>query len=138
MEESFKLKNFSEMKTPAELKAKAEEYISKVYKDSPITLNIKALDLRHMDTSIDQFKVGLKFRVLSTPHDIDITLTCTAISYDFVNIENTNLTLTTYDSAPSYELTSASVTSTIAETNKKGGAISQAYKAITEGDDWLK
>ena len=78
---------------PAELKAKAEEYMTHAYFDPESTFSIRAIDLNFYNSELSHFSIGSKFQVISPPHGLDTTLTCLAIAYDLENIENTKLTI---------------------------------------------
>jgi hypothetical protein len=132
--------NFAGIKDAAALKAAAETYFARVYKEPEINLEIKAIDLHFFNATLDRFMVGYKYRAISPPHDIDVELTCLSIEYDFENIENTTLTLGEFSSAPAVQLTSGQgISSAVGKVSggKSGGAIGQAYKHITEGKDLL-
>ena len=87
--------SFDKCPTPGELLTKAQKYMGLNYKELPITFTIKAIDLHLLGATLDQFEVGHKYRVISPPHNIDTTLTCLSIDYDFINPENTSLVIGT-------------------------------------------
>lgn len=139
--------NFPGMTTPAALKAAAEAYFLRTYKEPPITFTVKALDLMLLGIAVDGFTVGKTYHVISLPHAIDGVLTCLAISYDFENIENTQLTIGDLITTPegrNLAGTGGSSGATLSKAvgtavgGKSGGTVGQTFKHITEGDDWLK
>ena len=60
-----------------------------------ITITISAVDLHLLDVNAESFHVGDKVRVVSPPHGIDAEYTCTAISLDLVNPDQSEYTFGT-------------------------------------------
>jgi phage minor structural protein len=60
-----------------------------------ITITISAVDLHLLDVNAESFHVGDKVRVISPPHGIDAEYTCTAISLDLVNPDQSEYTFGT-------------------------------------------
>lgn len=60
-----------------------------------ITITISAVDLHLLDVNAESFRVGDKVRVVSPPHGIDVEYTCTAISLDLVNPDQSEYTFGT-------------------------------------------
>ena len=72
----------------------AKENLQKRLKEK-ITITISAVDLHLLDVNAESFRVGDKVRVVSPPHGIDAEYTCTAISLDLVNPDQSEYTFGT-------------------------------------------
>lgn len=72
----------------------AKENLQKRLKET-ITITISAVDLHLLDVNAESFHVGDKVRVISPPHGIDAEYTCTAISLDLVNPDQSEYTFGT-------------------------------------------
>ena len=72
----------------------AKENLQKRLKET-ITITISAVDLHLLDVNAESFHVGDKVRVVSPPHGIDAEYTCTAISLDLVNPDQSEYTFGT-------------------------------------------
>lgn len=72
----------------------AKENLQKRLKET-ITITISAVDLHLLDVDAEAFHVGDKVRVVSPPHGIDAEYTCTAISLDLVNPDQSEYTFGT-------------------------------------------
>ena len=72
----------------------AKENLQKRLKET-ITITISAVDLHLLDVNAESFRVGDKVRVVSPPHGIDVEYTCTAISLDLVNPDQSEYTFGT-------------------------------------------
>lgn len=72
----------------------AKENLHKRLKET-ITITISAVDLHLLDVNAESFHVGDKVRVISPPHGIDAEYTCTAISLDLVNLDQSEYTFGT-------------------------------------------
>ncbi len=72
----------------------AKENLQKRLKET-ITITISAVDLHLLDVNAESFHVGDKVRVVSLPHGIDAEYTCTAISLDLVNPDQSEYTFGT-------------------------------------------
>lgn len=72
----------------------ARENLQKRLKEK-ITITISAVDLHLLDVNAESFRVGDKVRVVSPPHGIDAEYTCTAISLDLVNPDQSEYTFGT-------------------------------------------
>lgn len=81
-------------KDAAKLLEMAKENLQKRLKET-ITITISAVDLHLLDVNAESFHVGDKVRVVSPPHGIDAEYTCTAISLDLVNPEQSEYTFGT-------------------------------------------
>lgn len=60
---------------------RAVEYIHKTCTDLPEQITLTAIDLRNLDTSIEQMKIGCDIHVKSKPHAIDRHMKCISIDY---------------------------------------------------------
>lgn len=81
-------------KDAAKLLEMAKENLQKRLKET-ITITISAVDLHLLDVDAEAFHVGDKVRVVSPPHGIDAEYTCTAISLDLVNPDQSEYTFGT-------------------------------------------
>lgn len=81
-------------KDAAKLLEMARENLQKRLKEK-ITITISAVDLHLLDVNAESFRVGDKVRVVSPPHGIDAEYTCTAISLDLVNPDQSEYTFGT-------------------------------------------
>lgn len=63
--------------------------------EETITITISAVNLHLLDVNAESFHVGNKVRVVSLPHGIDAEYTCTAISLDLVNPDQSEYTFGT-------------------------------------------
>lgn len=81
-------------KDAAKLLEMAKENLQKRLKET-ITITISAVDLHLLDVDAESFHVGDKVRVISPPHGIDAEYTCTAISLDLVNPDQSEYTFGT-------------------------------------------
>lgn len=81
-------------KDAAKLLEMAKENLQKRLEEK-ITITISAVDLHLLDVNAESFRVGDKVRVVSPPHGIDAEYTCTAISLDLVNPDQSEYTFGT-------------------------------------------
>ena len=81
-------------KDAAKLLEMAKENLQKRLQET-ITITISAVDLHLLDVDTEAFHVGDKVRVVSPPHGIDTEYTCTAISLDLVNPDQSEYTFGT-------------------------------------------
>lgn len=81
-------------KDAAKLLEMAKENLQKRLRET-ITITISAVDLHLLDVDAEAFHVGDKVRVVSPPHGIDAEYTCTAISLDLVNPDQSEYTFGT-------------------------------------------
>lgn len=81
-------------KDAAKLLEMAKANLQKRLKET-ITITISAVDLHLLDVNAESFHVGDKVRVVSPPHAIDAEYTCTAISLDLVNPDQSEYTFGT-------------------------------------------
>lgn len=81
-------------KDAAKLLEMAKENLQKRLEEK-ITITISAVDLHLLDVDAETFHVGDKVRVVSPPHGIDAEYTCTAISLDLVNPDQSEYTIGT-------------------------------------------
>ena len=81
-------------KDASKLLEMAKENLQKRLKET-ITITISAVDLHLLDVNAESFHVGDKVRVVSLPHGIDAEYTCTAISLDLVNPDQSEYTFGT-------------------------------------------
>lgn len=84
----YKTESYSSATTPSELMALGLAYIDANYKIDPFSVTVKALDISMIDSTIGAIHVGSTVTVVSQPHGLRETLTCTSIEYDIQNPEN--------------------------------------------------
>ena len=88
----FKVVSWDDITSEFELKRKAYEYLNEnIGQQNTISLN--AVDLHLLDPTIESINVGEYVRVISTPHDTDITLLCSGQTIDLLKPENDSFTL---------------------------------------------
>lgn len=97
-------------------------------------LELTAIDLHHLNVSIDAFNVGDKVRCISTPHNIDMWLIVKSIDVDIDNPANTKIKL-----IPSIDSISdeKSLTDKNEDSNKKSDEIEKTVKEYTPSDNDL-
>ena len=83
----FKVEKFDKIEDPSLLKAKAEEYLENLINQN-ITIELKAIDLHLLDSSIESFNLNDYIHVISIPHNFDSTLLCKKITLDLLKPEN--------------------------------------------------
>ena len=88
----FKAITWDDVTDAENLKRKAEAYLDEIIKDK-ITLELNAIDLNLLDKSIDSFNICDYIRVVSKPHNLDMTLLCTKQTLDIVNPQNDSIVL---------------------------------------------
>lgn len=88
----YKVIEWNDVTQAANLKAKAEAYLTDVIKHN-VTIELTAIDLHLLDQSIESFNVGDYVRVISIPHNFDSTLLCNKQTIDLLKPENDTLTL---------------------------------------------
>ena len=74
-----KVKQFSQVRNPNELKEKGLQYLNDEQYDK-LSIEVDAAELHYIDSSYDAFKVGQLVHVTSTPHLLDKELPMTKIS----------------------------------------------------------
>ncbi len=134
-----KTETFSGITDPQELKNRALQYIEDNHTEPPLKLTLRAIDLKAFNWAMDMFEVGVQYRVVSKPHNIDRLLTCSKIEYTIGDLANTKLTLEVLKQqvgGNSFRpIKGESLSSSVASSSGSGG---KAWKHITEGDDWVK
>ena len=139
-----KTETFSGITDPQELKNRALEYIEDNHTEPPLKLTLRAIDLKAFNWTMDMFEVGVQYRVISKPHNIDRLLTCSKIEYKIGDLANTKLTLEVLKQqvgGNSFRpIKGESLSSSVASSSggRGGGSGGKAWKHITEGDDWVK
>lgn len=97
---------------------RAVEYIHKTCTDLPEQITLTAIDLRNLDTSIEQMKIGCDIHIKSKPHAIDRHMKCISIDYYLDSPEKNNYVIsskpTGSDAIPRF--------TEQAETKKKSGS----------------
>lgn len=92
----FKTVIWDDVTVPANLKQKAEEYLSDAM-NLVVTIELDAVDLSMMNTEISAFKMGNYIRVITSPHSLNSSFLVKKLSIDLLNPQSNKLTLgTTY------------------------------------------
>lgn len=86
---------FDDAKTPADLLAKAQDYLSKHSKVYSDNLIVKAVDLKLIGEATGPLELGDKIKVVSSPHGINKTMACIEEEIDIQNPENSTYTIGT-------------------------------------------
>ena len=86
---------FNNVKKASDLKRKAEQYLMIHGLIFPDNLIVKAIDLQLIGESNDPLELGEKIKVVSEPHNVDITMSCIAMELDIFNPENNSYTIGT-------------------------------------------
>lgn len=139
-----KTETFSGITDPQELKNRALQFIEDNHTEPPLKLELRAIDLKAFNWSLDMFEVGVQYRVVSKPHNIDRLLTCSKIEYRIGDLANTKLTLEVLKQqvgGNSFRpLKGESLSSAVGGSGggRGGGSGGKAWKHITEGEDWVK
>ncbi len=83
---------WDDVTTPLNLLRKAQEYLE-ANRYIITSLQLSALDLSYVDTSIDRYQVGDTIHVLSEPHNVDDDFLLTERTEDLLNPANSKITL---------------------------------------------
>ena len=138
---------FNNPKSPQELLTAAQAFMARHLDQNPTHLTVKVIDLHLLDTSIEQFILGNKYRIISDSNNIDITLTLVAIKWDFQNPENTELTLENPIQEKGEKVLKKQESSLSrilgggggrGGSSGSGGGVAGLYKFITETEDTLQ
>ena len=84
----YKTESFSGISDANQLKTTAQKYMDANYKGIPDNFTIKAVDMHKLNPNVQALRVGQKIRILSTPHEVDVTKLCRSVSMDLDNPEN--------------------------------------------------
>jgi len=84
-----RVENFENPKSPTELLSTARKFMARYMDPDPTVLTIKAVDLHFIDSGIEMFILGNKYKIISSPNSISITLTLSSIKWDLQAPENT-------------------------------------------------
>lgn len=88
----FKTVEWEDVTDPANLKAKAEEYVESVINQA-LTLELTAVDMNLLDRSIESYNVCEYVPVISAPHKINAVLLCNKQTMDLRNPANDSVVL---------------------------------------------
>lgn len=92
----FKTVVWDDVTVPANLKRKAEEYLSDAI-NLIVTIELDAVDLSAIDADISSFKMGTYVKVVTSPHNLNSAFLVQKLSIDLLNPKSNRLTLgTTY------------------------------------------
>ena len=78
---------FNNVNNPSTLLENGMRYFV-THANVPVTVTVRAVDLHLTDAGIQEIRLGDSVALVSPPHGIDDSLTCTKIEYDFENPEN--------------------------------------------------
>ena len=95
----YRVENWSDIAVSRNLLDAATKYNNEHAKVFPNDLSVKAIDLKILDGSQEEIKIGDKVLAFSKPHQIDRVMCCKAIDYDFMNPENNTYSIGTYVSS---------------------------------------
>lgn len=99
-----KVQTWDKITTPAALLTNAQKVMAKSI-GTGVQLNVKAVDLKLINSSYMAFDLGQLVRVKSKPHGIDTVFQITKIDYDCVNPDQTEYTFTLdYDKVTTTEI----------------------------------
>lgn len=120
-----RVKQWNDLTKAEHVKAMGEKYMAKHCSSVPIKMDVKAVDLHLLDTSIDDIRLGSVIRVVVPNRNIDATRTVTKMSMDIQNPQNNSYTISDYDfsqddSTAAYHLKDYSLTSLLSEMDKSG------------------
>lgn len=91
-----KVESWDDITNKNTLKSKAQAFLNNQAKVFPNDLTVKAVDLRCLDKTNTPIKLGDMVKVKIKPLDVDTTLFCLSIEYDFDNPENNSYKLGTF------------------------------------------
>ena len=99
----YRTENFSGVTTASKLKTKATRWMNNYCKDNPITITVKAVDLRLIDTTVDRIQLGSQVNIVNTfdGSTVGTGVYVTSIEYDIQNPENNS-----YEIGDPYEVLS--------------------------------
>ena len=132
-----RVENFDNPKSPTELLAAGNAFMSRYMDPKPTSLTIKAVDLHLTNIDIEQFILGNKYNIISEPNGVDVTLTLSSMKWDFENPENMELVFDT----PIQDLgekTLKGVFRNLGGGNSSDSGVARFYKFISETHDTLR
>lgn len=83
---------FDDATTSTQVRNKQNQYVQ-AYGMPTVTMEITAVDLAYIDSSIDSFEVGQAIRVVAEPFDVDMNVVIVSEDIDFLNPANNKYTL---------------------------------------------
>jgi phage minor structural protein len=112
----FKVVTWDDVTTPENLLTKARAYLNESINQN-ITIELTAVDLSLLDSSIDDFELGDYIRIVSRPHGVDDKLLLKKQSIDLLKPENDEITLGyTYSTFTDRTLSNANQNTTLVKT----------------------
>lgn len=84
----YHVEQWSDITDPNELKQRAQVFLNGHARIFPNDLKVKAIDLHHLDDSVEAIKMGDRVKAIVDPRGVDEIYYCLSIDYDFVNPEN--------------------------------------------------
>ena len=115
----YRTETFSGVTDATELKRQAQAWMDANYKDEPLSMTIKAIDMHLLDGSTSMITLGSRVTVVSEPHGITQSLYVTSIEYDIQNPENNS-----YEIGDPYESLSQKTKNKKQSTEKAASAAS--------------
>lgn len=99
----YRVESWSDIGYTQNLLDAATKYNNDHAKVFPNDLSVKAIDLKILDDSQEEIKIGDKVLAFSRPHEINRVMCCKAIDYDFMNPENNTYSIGTFVSSIDYK-----------------------------------
>ncbi|MCD8119766.1 MAG: phage tail protein [Lachnospiraceae bacterium] len=87
-----KVVNWDDVSTASALLTKAEEYLADIQFDN-LTIELSAVDLHYLDSTVEDVKLLDQIRVVSVPHGLDRYFPVTKLEIPLAEPENTTYTL---------------------------------------------
>lgn len=116
----FKVQTWDDVTVPANLLTKANEYLTSAVNIST-EIELSAVDLSALNTSVDAFHLGNYVTVHTTPHGIDQNFFVNKLTLDLTNPKSNKLTLgTTFSSFTEQTIASEKVTQKLIESVSSG------------------
>lgn len=112
--------------SPYDLLKPALDYISNNYKPELQSYKVKAVDMHLLDDSVDRIMLGYVVPVIPKFSAASVSLTCTAIDFDFSALENTVFTIGVPDQTLTQKYSSTE------QSNKKTGRKASATAATVD------
>ena len=84
----YKTESYSEAESPAELLQNGMDTVNEYRRKLKRTIEVGALDLHYIDSTVDMLMVGDHVEIVSIPHSKDETLVVTKVDWEFNSPEN--------------------------------------------------
>ena len=128
----FKVVTWDDVTVASNLLSKAQEYLESVVNQN-ITIELNAIDLHLLDRSIESFNICDYVRVISEPHNFNMTLLCNKQTIDLLKPENDSLVLgTTYSTFTEASAKVVSAASTIQAIQSNVSKVTGQMSSVTQ------